>query len=75
MAIFFSALSVCMIVLGIVEWVTNFRWSAGDQNTFFGNPRLVLNDGKVVIILSAFLILVSLVLWVAAARKDQGNQR
>jgi len=75
MAIIFTVLSVGMLVLGIVENATNYKWSAGDQNTFFGNPRVVLNDGKVVLILTGFLILTSVLLWVMAIRKDQGNQR
>jgi len=75
MAIIFTVVSGGMLVLGIVENATNFKWAAGDHNTFFGNPRLLLNDGKVALILSGFLILVSLVLWIMALRKDQGNQR
>ena len=75
MAIIFSIVTVGMLVLGIVENATNFRWSTGDQNTFFGNPRFLLNDGKVILILTGFLILTSVLLWIMAIRKDQGNQR
>jgi len=75
MAIFFSALTGGMLVLGIVENLTNFRWGAGDQNTFFGNPRWVLNDGKDVLILTIFLAIASAALWYLALRKGQADQR
>jgi hypothetical protein len=75
MAIIFGVLAVGMLILGVVEDATNFRWAAGDQNTFFGNPHLVLNDGKIVLILSGFLILASGAMWYLASRKGQSNQR
>jgi hypothetical protein len=75
MAIIFSVVAVGMLVLGLVENLTNFRWAAGDQNTFFGNPNLVLNDGKVVLILSGFLLLASAAMWYMALRKGQSDQR
>ena len=74
-AIIFSVLAVGMLILGLVENLTNFRWKAGDQNTFFGNPHVVLNDGKVVLILTGFLIVASAVMWFVALRKGQGDQR
>jgi hypothetical protein len=75
MAIIFGVLAVGMLVLGLVENLTNFRWAAGDQNTFFGNPNWVLNDGKVVLILSGFLVLASAAMWYLALRKGQSDQR
>jgi len=75
MAIIFSVLAVGMLILGLVENLTNFRWSAGDQNTFFGNPHLVLNDGKVVLILTGFLVVFSAVMWFMVLRKGQSDQR
>jgi hypothetical protein len=75
MAIIFGVLAVGMLVLGLAENMTNFRWAAGDQNTFFGNPKWVLNDGKVVLILSGFLILASVAIWYTASRKGQSDQR
>jgi uncharacterized membrane protein len=75
MAIIFSVLAIVMLILGLVENLTNFRWAAGDQNTFFGNQRLVLNDGKVVLILTGFLVVFSAVMWVMALRKGQNDQR
>jgi hypothetical protein len=74
-AIFFSALAVAMLILGVVEDLTNFRW-ASDQNTFFGNPNWVMNDGKTVLILAGFLVLVSAVLWLyLALGRGQSDQR
>jgi hypothetical protein len=75
MAMIFGVFAVGMLVLGLVENLTNFRWTAGDQNTFFGNPNWVLNDGKVVLILGGFLLLASTAMWYAASRKGQSDQR
>ena len=75
MAIFFGVLAVAMLVLGIVEDVTNFHWAAGDQNPFFGNPHMLLNDGKVVLILAGFLIVATIAMWFMASRKGQADQR
>jgi len=75
MAIIFSVLAIGMLILGLVENLTNFRWAAGDQNTFFGNPHLVLNDGKVVLILTGFLVVSSAVMWFMALRKGHSDQR
>jgi hypothetical protein len=70
LAIFFSALAVGMLILGVVEDATNFRW-ADDQNTFFGNPNWVMNDGKTVLILAGILVLTSAALWLYwAMRRD-----
>jgi hypothetical protein len=75
MAIIFSVVTGGMLVLGIIENLTNFRWASGDQNTFFGNPRVVLNDGKVVLILTGFLVIASAAMWYLALRKGQSDQR
>jgi len=75
MAIIFSVLAIGTLVLGLVENLTNFRWAAGDQNTFFGNPRVVLNDGKVALILTGFLVIASAVMWFMALRKGHSDQR
>jgi len=79
MAIIFSGLAGGMLILGIVENATNFRWTTGgqpgDQNPLFGNSHLLLNDGKVVLILSGLLIVASLAMWYLALRKGQSDQR
>ena len=74
-AIFFSVITGGMLVLGIVENLTNFRWSAGDQNTFFGNQHVVLNDGKVALILTGFLLIATAMMWYVVLRKGRSDQR
>jgi hypothetical protein len=78
MAIIFSVLAGGMLILGIVENATNFRWTTagqpGDQNPFAGNGHWLLNDGKVVLILSGLLIVASLAMWYMALRKGRSDQ-
>lgn len=75
LAIILSVVSGVVLVIGVVEALTNYKWSAGDQNAFFGNPRLLLNDGTTALIVGGILVLVSAIVWVAANRKGQSNQR
>jgi hypothetical protein len=79
MAIIVSITSVSVLILGLVEALTNFRWSAGDQNPLTGNPKLLLNDGQVALILGGCLTLASLLMWILVfvqmQRKGQGDQR
>lgn len=75
MAIICGVLSGALLVLGLVEALTNYKWSAGDQNAFFGNPRLLMNDGATALIVGGFLVIVSAMMWFLARRKDQGDQR
>jgi hypothetical protein len=63
-----------LLILGVVEALTNYKWSAGDQNAFFGNPKLLLNDGITVLIAAGFLALVAAATWIAARRKDRSDQ-
>ena len=74
-AIILAVVSGGLLVLGLVEALTNYKWSAGDQNAFFGNPRLLLNDGTTVLIGGGILLVVSAVVWVAATRKGQSDQQ
>ena len=73
-AMIFTVLSGVLIVLGLVESLTNYKWSAGDQNALFGNPRLLANDGVTVLIAGGVLALVSATMWALARRKGQGAQ-
>ena len=68
----FTVLSGALIILGVVESLTNYKWSAGDQNAIFGNPRLLANDGVTVLIAGGVLAMVSATMWVLALRKGQG---
>ncbi len=74
-AIICTVLSGILLVLGVIEAVTNYQWSAGDQDPFFGNPHVLMNDGTTVLIAAGLLVLVSAVMWFLAARKGSGNQR
>jgi hypothetical protein len=74
-AIIVSVVTIGLLVLGIVEDLTNFRWATGDQNAFFGNPNVLLNDGKVALILGGFLALVAALMWIAVTRKGESDQR
>ena len=71
-AIIFGALAVLILALGLVESLTNYKWSAGDQNAIFGNPRLLANDGTTVLIAGGVLALVSVTMWMLARRKGHG---
>ncbi len=74
-AFILTAVSGAVLVLGLVEALTNYKWSAGDQNALFGNPRLLTNDGTTVLIVGGILLLVSAALWVAATRKGKSDQQ
>jgi hypothetical protein len=70
-----SAIAGLVLILGLVEYLTDFHWSMGDQNPFFGNPRLLLNDGAVALIAGGYLLLGSGLMWLLALRKGQDDQR
>ncbi len=74
-AMIVAFLSGVLIILGVVESLTNYKWSAGDQNALFGNPRLLENDGVTVLIAGGVLALVSATMWVLARRKGQSDQQ
>lgn len=74
-AVIVGVVAAIVLVIGVVEDITNYKWAAGDQNAFFGNPRLLMNDGTTALILGGILLLVAVVVWVAASRKGQGHQR
>jgi hypothetical protein len=76
-AIIFTVISGVFLILGLVDYLTNYNF-ANNQGLIFGNPNVVVNEGATVLIADGFLILVSAVmwtLWILARRKDQGNQR
>ena len=74
-AIICTAVSAVLLVLGVVEALTNYQWSAGDQDPLFGNPRVLLNDGTTVLIAAGFLVVMSAVMWILARRKESSDQR
>jgi hypothetical protein len=76
-AIIFTVISGVFLVLGLVDYLTNYNF-ANNQGLIFGNPNVVVNEGATVLIADGFLIGVSAVmwiLWIRARRRDQGNQR
>ncbi len=74
-AIIFTVISVVLMIIGIVDWATNYNWAQGDQNAFTGNPNILLNDGMTVIIAAGFLLIGSGLMWILALRKGRGDQR
>jgi len=74
-AIILTIVSVAVLLIGVVEDITNYKWSAGDQNAFFGNPRLLMNDGTSALIVGGILALVSAAVWLATIRKGHTDQQ
>jgi hypothetical protein len=70
-----SIVSVVVLGLGVVEYFTNYKWASGDQNTLFGNPNVLLNDGATALIAGGFLSIGSVLIWVLALRREHGDQR
>ena len=68
-------ISVVLMIIGIVDWATNYNWAQGDQNAFTGNPNILLNDGMTVIIAAGLLLIGSGLMWILALRKGRGDQR
>jgi hypothetical protein len=64
-------LSVLMVVGGIAMEAARFH--PGDQNAFFGDPRLILSDGQVLLVLSGFFILATAVMWVQVTRRPPAS--
>ena len=73
-AIITTVIAAVVLVLGVIEWLTNFQWAQGDQDPLFGNPKILLNDGKTAVIAGGFLLIGAIVMWIVARRRDQGDQ-
>jgi hypothetical protein len=71
-AIVFSVISGILLILGLVDYLTNFNTSPG---IIFGNPKAVVNEGATLLIADGFLILATALMWVLAVRKDRSDQR
>jgi hypothetical protein len=67
-ALICTVLSVLLLGCGI--WMQAVGFHPGDQNTFFGNPQLILSDGQVTLILSGLLIVATAAMWLAVARRS-----
>ncbi len=70
-----SVVAVVVLILGLVESLTNYQWAQGDQDPLFGNPRILLNDGMTALIAGGFLLIGAIIMWIIARRRDQGDQR
>jgi hypothetical protein len=75
LAVISSVLSGVILLLGLIEFLTNYQWSQGDQDPLFGDPRILLNDGGTTLIAGGLLLIGSVIMWVFARRKGQGDQR
>jgi hypothetical protein len=69
-----AALSVILLVYGLIDFLTNYNWAQGDQDPLFGNGHILLNDGATVMIAGGFLTISSVIMWVIAIRQEHGNQ-
>jgi CHASE3 domain sensor protein len=74
-AIIFSVISVILLVYGLIDYLTNYNWAQGDQDPLFGNQNVLLNDGATVLIAGGFLTVGSVIMWVLALRKGDGNHQ
>jgi len=63
-----TVLSVLLLANGL--WMELSHYHPGDQNTFTGNPNLILSDGQVVLISAGVLIVVTVVMWVLVLRRE-----
>lgn len=74
-AIIFSIISVILLVYGLIDYLTNYNWAQGDQDPLFGNQNVLLNDGATVLIAGGLLTVGSVIMWILALRKGDGNHQ
>jgi hypothetical protein len=74
-AIIFSVISVILLIYGLIDYLTNYNWAQGDQDPLFGNQNVLLNDGATVLIAGGFLTVGSVIMWILALRKGDGNHQ
>jgi hypothetical protein len=75
LAIITTVISLVLLIIGLIDWATNYNWAQGDQNALFGNQSILLNDGMTVIIAAGFLLIGSAIMWLLAMRKGHSDQR
>jgi len=71
----FSVISAVLLIYGLIDYLTKYNWAQGDQNAFFGNQNVLLNDGATILIAGAFLSVGSILMWILALRKEHGDQQ
>jgi hypothetical protein len=74
-AVITSVIAIIVLILGFVEWLTNYQWAQGDQDPLFGDPRVLMNDGMTALIAGGFLLIGSGIMWVVARRQGSGGAR
>jgi hypothetical protein len=75
LAMITGIVSAVVLVLGLVESLTNYQWAQGDQDPLFGDPRILLNDGMTTLIAGGLLLIGSVIMWILARRKADRDQR
>lgn len=71
----FSIASVVVLIIGLIDYLTKYNWAQGDQNAFFGNQNVLLNDGATILIAGGFLSIGSILMWILALRREHGDQQ
>jgi hypothetical protein len=71
----FSVITVLILIVGLIDYLIKYNWAQGDQNAFFGNQNILLNDGEALLIAGGFLTLGSILMWVLALRREHGDQQ
>jgi hypothetical protein len=74
MAAVFSVISAILLIYGLIDFLTNYNWAQGDQNPLFGKQTILLNDGATVLIAAGLLGVGSVIMWILALRKGNGDQ-
>jgi hypothetical protein len=69
----FGILAVLLLADGAYLELTNNQ-VGGDQGSFFGNPNFVLSAGATVLIAGGLLLVVTIVMWLASARRQPRPQ-
>ena len=71
----FSIASVVVLIIGLIDYLTKYNWAQGDQNAFFGNQNILLNDGATILIAGGFLSIGSIFMWIMALRREHGDHQ
>ncbi len=65
-ALVVAVLAVLLLADGLYMELTSYQ--PGDQNTFTGNPNIILSDGATVLIAGGALAVVSVLMWLIGVR-------
>ena len=70
-----SIVAAVVLIIGLIDYITKYKWAQGDQNAFFGNQNVLLNDGATVLIAGGLLAIGSILMWVLALRREHGDHQ